>query len=57
MHQDRVTRLSLLSHKTIGKGPIIRHFERLFQMRAARYYGPGDIRIEQIPEPQPQIAW
>jgi len=33
-------------------------------MRAARYYGPGDIRIEQIPEPVPKpgqvkikIAW
>lgn len=23
-------------------------------MKAARYYGPGDIRVEQIPEPQPK---
>jgi hypothetical protein len=23
-------------------------------MKAARFYGPGDIRIEQIPEPEPQ---
>ncbi|KAF9456698.1 alcohol dehydrogenase GroES domain protein [Collybia nuda] len=33
-------------------------------MKAARYYGPGDIRVEQIPEPEPKngqvkikIAW
>jgi len=33
-------------------------------MKAARYYGPGDIRIEQIPEPEPKegqvkikVAW
>lgn len=23
-------------------------------MKAARYYGPGDIRVEQVPEPQPK---
>ncbi len=23
-----------------------------FSMRAIRYYGPGDIRLEEIPEPQ-----
>ncbi|KAF9460064.1 alcohol dehydrogenase GroES domain protein [Collybia nuda] len=33
-------------------------------MKAARYYGPGDVRVEQIPEPEPKrgqvkikIAW
>lgn len=28
------------------------HPNSIYEMRAARYYGPGDIRIEDIPEPE-----